>query len=624
LDLSRFLDLFVAESREHLAAADELVTGISTHPGDAAALKELFRHIHSLKGMAASMGFPALASLAHVAEDLMDDVRSGAVAATTEVASLLLDTLACMEAMVEAAERRAPVQHERAPELEGRLQAARLARPAEPPAPAPAAASEPAPEARAFRIEVALSPGASPEAVRAAEVLGRLAGLGDLVRSEPPVAALRAGKFEGKLAAVVRTALPPRTLATTVARVEGIETFRIEPAEEPRPAASAPGPAAWLRVRVDLLDTLVESALELMLAQGRLGAAIDRGLAAEARRRSARLQLQVRELHARLVELRLVPFETVAHRILRGVRELTRSLGKQVRFEIAGKDVRLDRTLLDALVDPLLHLVRNAIDHGIEPPGRRVAAGKGGEGSVRLTVERCRDEVRIAVCDDGRGLVPRELREAAVSRGLLSSADVARLTDQEALLLTTLPGFSTAPRGGQVSGRGVGMDVVRSAVESLGGRLLLESTPGAGTRVILSMPLTASVVQALLVRSAGQLYAVPVSYLERTDRLGASSVRRSEGKATLETGNGPVDLFYLEERLGIGAPVPATGERSALLYPAGGRTVALVVDEVLGRKEILVKPLRPPLDTLRAYEGAALLQDGTLALVLDPVSLVSI
>jgi two-component system chemotaxis sensor kinase CheA len=623
LDLSRFLDLFVAESREHLAAADELVTGISSHPGDATALKELFRHVHSLKGMAASMGFPALASLAHVAEDLMDDVRSGSVAATTEIASLLLDTLACMEAMVEAAERGEPVEHARAPELEGRLQAARLGRPGTSASDVTSAPAEEEP--RAFRIDLSLSAGASPEAVRAAEVLGRLARLGDVVRSDPPVAALRTGRFEGKLAAVVRTALAPKALATAVARVEGIETFEIVPAAEPLPSpAPSRAPAAWVRVRADLLDALVEGALELMLAQGRLGAAIESGPAAEARRRSARCQLQVRKLHAELVELRTVPFETVAHRILRGVRELTRSLGKQVRFEIDGKDARLDRTLLDGLVDPLLHLVRNAIDHGIEAPGRRLATGKALEGSVRLTVERGRDEVRIAVIDDGRGLVPAELREAAVSRGLLSPTDVARLTDQEALLLVTLPGFSTAPRGGQVSGRGVGMDVVRSAVESLGGRLLLESGPGAGTRVILSMPLTASVVQALLVRSAGHLYAVPVSYLHRTDRITEASVTRTDGKATLATVDGPVDLFYLEERLGIEGPPNGASGRSALLYPAGGRTVALVVDEVLGRKEILVKPLRPPLDGLRAYEGAALLQDGTLALVLDPVSLVSI
>jgi two-component system chemotaxis sensor kinase CheA len=633
VDLSRFLDLFVAESREHLAAADELVTGISTHPGDAEALKELFRHIHSLKGMAASMGYPALASLAHVAEDLMDDVRSGTVVATTEIASLLLDTLACMESMVEAAERGAPVQHARAPELEGRLQAARFVRPAEDPpqlvdvgkrdeTPSASGASARLP---AFRIDLVLAAGDAPAAVLAAQVLSRLAKLGEVVRSDPPMAALRAGKFDGKLGAVVRTALAPKLLATEVARIDDIETFQIVPALEPRQAAApARAPAAWLRVRVDLLDALVEETLELMLHQGRLTAAIERGMVEESRRRSARCQLHVRKLYAELMELRLVPFETVAHRILRGVRELTRSLGKQVRFEIAGQDVRLDRTLLDGLVDPLLHLVRNAIDHGIESPDHRTASGKPREGSVRLTVERGRDEVQIAVCDDGRGLRPQELRDAAVARGLLSPAEVARLTDLEALLLTTLPGFSTAPRGGQVSGRGVGMDVVRSSVESFGGRLLLDSQPGRGTRVVLALPLTASVVQALLIRSSGELYAVPVAYLDRADRIAEASIHRKDGKASLETVEGSIDVFYLEERLGIDAAPASHPERSALIYPARGRTVALVVDEVLGRKEILVKPLRPPLDVLRAYEGAALLQDGSLALVLDPVSLVSI
>jgi two-component system chemotaxis sensor kinase CheA len=633
VDLSKFLDLFVAESREHLAAADALVRALGEGSGEAGALQELFRHVHSLKGMAASMGYPSLASLAHAAEDLMDAVRSGERHATPFLSVVLLDALSCMEEMVDAAEAKAPVEHPRAEPLEASLRAA--IRGDEPTAPSPArgAAGVPASGSApveaalpAWRVDLKLVQDPSLPAVGAAAVLGRLAKIGRIQRSDPPMAALRTGRFDGKLSAVLSTSLSPTALAREVARIDEVESFQLLPATFEAPAPAGPkAPASWVRVRADLLDALVEETLELMLEQGRLSASVDSGRLDEARPRTARCQLHVRKLYGDLMELRLVPFETVAHRLLRGVGDLSRSLGKQARFEITGREVRIDRSLLDGLVDPLLHLIRNALDHGIEPPAERASAGKPPEGSVCLHLTRERDRVRIVVEDDGRGLVPQALRKAAVARGLLSAAEVERLTDSEALLLTTLPGFSTAKSVGAVSGRGVGMDVVRTAVESFGGRLVLDSSPGRGTRVVLSLPMAAAVIHALMVRSAGQVYAVPVSSLERTARVDEESIVRRDGKSTLPTPEGVLELFYLDERLGLGQERPkATAPRSALVYPAGGRTVGLVVDEVLGRREILVKPLLPPLDVLRAYEGAALLQDGSVALVLDPVNLVSI
>jgi two-component system chemotaxis sensor kinase CheA len=358
---------------------------------------------------------------------------------------------------------------------------------------------------------------------------------------------------------------------------------------------------------------VLERVLDLMFEQGRLAAPLRDSRDREAAAQMERCRALLRAVHADVMEMRLIAFDSVAHRLSRAVHDLARRLGKPVRFDIAGRDVRMDRSMLEALVDPLLHMVRNAVDHGIEAPEARRASGKDEAGAISLSVERRADRILITLEDDGRGLDSGTLRLAAVERGILGPSEAARLGEAESLMLATLPGFSTATAVTDVSGRGVGLDAARAGIESLGGRLEIRSAPGRGASMRILLPMTLAMIQTILVRSRGHLFAIPASAVERMLPSGEALVS-SDG-----TAQAPVRL---DERLGIDAGEPRAGRASAVLVcPVGESRRALQVDEVLGQKDVLVKPLLRPVSLLPEYSGAALLEDGSVVLVLDPAAL---
>jgi two-component system chemotaxis sensor kinase CheA len=292
------------------------------------------------------------------------------------------------------------------------------------------------------------------------------------------------------------------------------------------------------------------------------------------------------------------------------VTELARDLGKPVQLAIAGGDVLLDRRVLEALVDPLQHMLRNAVDHGIEPAGERARLGKPREGRLRIEIAPSGDRVELSVEDDGRGLDAAELKRVAVARGVIDAAAAAKLPDREILMLVTLPGFTTATAVTHVSGRGVGLDVVRSAVERLGGLVQIESRPGLGTCLRLCVPASLTLLQALVVRCAGELFALPLPVVERV--LGRGDLREPLASAEV--------VFPLASRLGLG-PRDDDIRGCSIVLRAAGRRIGVVVDEVLGRREIVLRPLQPPLSLLRHYAGAAVLEDGSIVLALDPAHL---
>jgi two-component system chemotaxis sensor kinase CheA len=617
VDLSRYLGLFVAEAREHLASAQD----IAARPGGLAAspeaLRDLLRHAHSIKGMASSMGYRPMAALAHAIEDLLDACRRGETAPRDDHATLVGDGLSCLERMVDSAERNAPVEDLEAASIAVRLREARGSPSVSPPAvalPGPAEAAA----ARRLLVRIALSPQAPTLPVQAAMILGQIGKLGRVVKSAPPAAAMRMGRVSDRLEALVETEREPGEFLQELRSNPVVASVRVEPvATEPVRPPSADTPASWLRVRADLLDVVLERVLELMFEQGRLASSLSTSVDRAEAEHLDRCRALARELHADVMEMRLVGFDAIAHRLSGAVHELARRLDKRVRFTIEGRDVRMDRSMLEALVDPLLHMVRNAVDHGIESPEKRKASGKDASGRITLAVERCADRILITLVDDGAGLDAAALRIAAVDRGLLRPTEAARLGEADSLMLATLPGFSTAPTLSDVSGRGVGLDAARAGIEALGGRLTIQSKPGNGASMKIALPLTLAVIRTLLVRSRGHLFALPASAVERMLSPGETEVPADESS----TGETPA-VVRLDERLQIRDSAKACPRSdSVLLCAAGGRRMALVVDEVLGRKDVVVKPLRPPIGLLREYSGAALLEDGSAVLVLDPAAL---
>ena len=315
---------------------------------------------------------------------------------------------------------------------------------------------------------------------------------------------------------------------------------------------------------------------------------------------------------------RLTPFSALTERLPRAVRDLARRLEKEVDFEVQGAEVELDRTVIDALGDPLTHLVRNAVDHGLEPIAQRRAAGKTERGKLVLSARRERDKVLVEVADDGRGFDVETLRQRALALGLVSAEKAALLTEQESQELALLPGVSTRADATDVSGRGVGLDAVRAAVESLGGKLSLRSEKGAGTRFVLELPLSVSMANLLVVQVGGELYGLPLHRVVVTTEYDLSA-RGGEGfeARSLAVMGQLVRAYSLAKIFGLPSLAPP-GPRPFAVLEVDGLTFALSVDRLIGQEEAVLKPLFPPLDRIKGLAGTTVLGSGRPLLVLDP------
>ncbi|HET6419423.1 MAG TPA: chemotaxis protein CheA [Geobacteraceae bacterium] len=376
-----------------------------------------------------------------------------------------------------------------------------------------------------------------------------------------------------------------------------------------------------VRVKTEILDNLINTTGELVTARHRL-AIIGRDLGSDRLNDAVEaLTKLLRELHGEVMKVRLMPFAALAERFPRMVRDLAKKSGKEVIFEISGKDIEIDRGTLEDLADPLVHLLRNAIDHGLEKPDERLAAGKPAGGRIVLEARREKDQAVITVTDDGRGMDPARLIESAVERKLIREEEKETITPQQAFMLTCIPGFSTARQVTDISGRGVGMDVVRSSVLSLGGSLSIDSEFGRGTRIAVRVPHTVAIIQVLLVSCSSLTVGFPVARILRTLELNRDSIVR-EGKR---------DYFYLEDQavplaslgrlLGVKTARVAGKFVPVAVIEIREKKVGLVVDRFEGQQEVFLKPLGRPLGSLRCAAGAAILGDGRVIMVLDTAGL---
>ncbi|HEX7489964.1 MAG TPA: Hpt domain-containing protein, partial [Anaeromyxobacteraceae bacterium] len=494
--MAKYLGLFVSEAGDHLAKLGaELVhleAAREDGPQVAALVDGLFRHVHSLKGMAASMELEGTAALAHRAEDLVEPFRRRGQAPDPESVDVLLAAIDGLGALVQRAA--GGESGEADPALLARVTAAaERARRGEP------AGREETPPAvaplhRAVEVEVEVSPSCPVPSVRAFLVVKKLCRLGELVRATPGLEDLKAGRLpERRLALVLATAEPLAEVERALAQISDLAAVKVRevlsPASPPAPmappvrspAADPPRPAEavrTVRVRVDLLDSFLDAVGELILSTSRLreiGRALPEAHRPPLEDGVDRLHATVKDLHDKVMAVRMTPLAAITDRLPRTARDLARRVGKQVEVEVRGAEIEIDRAVLDELGDPLMHLVRNAVDHGLEGPAERLEAGKSATGHLTLSARRERDRVLIEVADDGRGMDPGRLRRAAVERGALTASAARALGDREALLLACLPGVSTAPEVTELSGRGVGLDAVKKSVEALGGALEIDS-----------------------------------------------------------------------------------------------------------------------------------------------------
>lgn len=543
MDMSPYRDLFVSESRNHLATFNALIVQLEDNVSDRAAIDEMFRHAHSLKGMAATMQFDAVTTLAHRMEDLLGRVRSNEIAFCPALADLLLEGSDLLSGMVSVIENGEGEQPDATSLIE------RLA---------------------TFTPDPSQGTRKTPET--------------------PPVDA-------------------------------GSETT---PADSPQTRHQFRQSDSFksVRVKTETLDRLVNITGELITTRHRLmdrarryaGPALDETL--------HQLSALLRELRDEVFKARMLPFAIIAERFPRLVRDLARKQGKEVSLQVEGKEIELDRGILEEITEPLVHILRNAVDHALESPDARVAAGKPPVGVVTITVARDKDHVDITVSDDGRGMDPARLAQKAVEKKILTPAQAYNISRQAALMLICAPGFSTAAQVSDVSGRGVGMDVVKTAVHVLGGTLAIEAETGRGSRFILRLPITVSIVHALLVECGKLTLAFPVNTVSRTIELRRGDIFEEAGRKVFAMEGRQIPLKSLNRLLRQPPPQRTGPIVPAVVSEAGGAMTGLVTDRFLGQEEIFVKPLGNPLGRMKNLTGGSITGDGRIVFVVDASTLV--
>ncbi len=620
MDLSKYAALFLAESREHLNACNGSLLEWERAPSSVEPVDRLFRAIHTIKGMAATMGYSGVARLAHAGETLLDALRKGRVTAGPAVFQLLYRAVDTLGASVESAaagteqEPDAVLIAELEQAAAGPMDSGTVSPPeaALPQEPKLRRASD-APRSRP--ISVAIRRGAVMRGARAALVLRRAETLGPVSGVQPPIAQLERDEFDGKLFFRLQTRLTDQEIIDAVRAVGDVDTIEFGEVI----GESSRGPSRQIRVDLGRLDALMKHVGELVVAKNRLGALSTESGDPTLLELSGRISRLVSAMQGEVLASRMTPVGEVFERFPRLVRDLSRELGKRIRFDMEGQEIELDRSVLDEIGDPLLHLIRNAADHGIESPDQRVAAGKPAEGRILLSATRERNSVALRVTDDGRG-IDRKLILAKARREGAATEEVDTLTDDLLVRVLARPGFSTAQTVSGVSGRGVGVDVAMTRVRALGGTLEVRTDLGRGSTFLIRVPLTLAIVRALLTEAGGERYAVPLAYVAETVEFDRRAITAVRDREALVVRDQVIPTVHLRD-LVSGQNGSRSTRQPTVIVEIGERRTALVVDALLGQQDIVVEPFDAPRGLPAFVGGATILADGRPALILDAAAL---
>lgn len=614
MDLSKYAGLFLAESREHLSGCNQLLLTWEREPANRDAVGGLFRSIHTIKGMGATMGFTGVAELAHRLESLLDAIRQERVTVESGTFQLLFRAVDALgEAVEEAAAGR-----ERAPDpaLVAALDRATGQAGATPAGPAPPPRRRATDTPRARSVQVIIRADAVMRGARAVLAVRRAESLGRVGAVRPPLVQLEREEFDGRLAFRIESAATEDELAAAIRTAGEIEAVRFE---EPAPVDGTAGGRRQIRVDLGRLDRLMKQVGELVVARSRLGVLAGQSDDPALAELSDRMSRLVSGIQTEVIAARMTPVGDVFERFPRLVRDLSRDLGKRIRFDVEGEEIELDRSILDEIGDPLLHLIRNAADHGIESPEVRERAGKPPEGRILLAAARERNSVVLRVSDDGRG-IDRAAVLARARRDDPARGEAEALSDDALLRVIARPGFSTAQAVSGVSGRGVGVDVAMTRVRQLGGTLEIRSDLGKGTTFLIRVPLTLAIVRALLADAGGERYALPLAYVAETVEFDPRAVTALRSREALVVREQVIPTVHLRD-LVASRERPAPSRRPTVILEVGERRTALVVDALVGQQDIVVAPFDAPRGMPPYVGGATILADGAPALVLDAAAL---
>lgn len=674
------LKVFLQEADEQLQLLDEDIIRLEKEADNVDLLQEIFRAAHTLKGSSGMLGFDKMAGLTHVMEDVLDRLRKGTLGVSPEVVDALLHSLDALKVLKEELHSGGEDALDIAPLVDA-LRAAAESGGDAPPAAGPTGPLEgavgPGPAAlerldaataaglNCHDVRVALDEQTTWAAVRCLQVVNEASSLGEVIWSVPSPQEIEQEKVGSQMRLLLATSLTAEEVQASIAPIEDIQTVEVAPWRgwaEGEPSAAEPasddgdrrvidlGAEArgrsqreqlelaaqkietlqTVRIDVDRLDDLMNMVGELVIDRTRVSQ-ISKALQSRYREdelthalgdTSLHIVKVVDQLNESMMELRMLPIGLLFNKFPRLVRDLARSTGKSVDFIVEGQDTEIDRSVIEKIKDPLVHLLRNAVDHGIESPEARKAAGKPLPAQIRLSAHQEQGHIVITLEDDGKGMDAQVIKESAVRKGIIAAEAAERLSDDEALDLIFEAGVSTAEKTTDVSGRGVGMDVVSKGIGALNGVIKIDTSVHVGTTFMLRLPLTLAIFPGLLVSSRDTVYAVPLNYVEQTVRLEPGSIKTITGREVFHLRGNVLPLIRLSS---IGRTesngADHEGDNFVVVVRAGDRPVALAVDALLEQQEIVAKSLGGYMGDARGIAGASILGDGRVVLILDVAGL---
>ena len=680
---NQYMDMFLDESHEHLQSLNEGLLRLEENMEEIDAVNDIFRNAHTLKGMSATMGFAKIAELTHEMEDVLDLVRKSQLKLNEDIMDTLFKCLDSLEQMVDSVGNGEAEDVVDVSDLVAKLSSISKGTPAPAAdgaaAAAPAAASsggdaaagatldlddidldvmKKAKEAgmNLFHIKVTLMETCVLKAARSVMVMHALDEVGDVLKSIPPAEDLEQEKFERSFDVLIATsgdAEAMQNAVDTVSEIEDVAVTAVDPdkvgkeaapAPAAAPAAAAPAakaapapkkeagkPAAApakkqhqsqsVRVDIEKLDTLMNLMGELVINKVRLEQIGQTHRLSDLMETLEQMDRVTGDLQNIVMKVRMVPVSAVFNRFPRMVRDVSKELGKDINLTIEGEETELDRTVIDEIGDPIMHLLRNSLDHGVESPDKREAKGKPRTGEVGLIARHEGNNVVIMITDDGAGIDASKIRRKAVEKGMISQSEADSLDDADAVRLIFLPGFSTAEQITDISGRGVGMDVVRSKIEALSGHVDVETHIDEGSVFKIKLPLTLAIIQAMLVRVQEEMYAIPLTSIDSTINIEPSDIQTVQNKEVIVLRGEIIPIIRMEEAL----QVPHTkdsDEHFVVVVHAGEGKAGIVVDNLIGQQEIVIKTLGNLFAGLKLFGGATVLGDGRVALILDVATMI--
>lgn len=681
MDTNQYLEMFIDESKEHLQAINENLLALENDPNDINIVNEIFRSAHTLKGMSATMGYEDLANLTHKMENVLDAIRNHKIVVNSDILDVVFASVDDLEAMVndiasggdgkrdvtEVVEKLLLIEKGEDPKAAGAKPAEEAKAPAEKSGIGPMGALdefeitvlEQSKEQgfESYQITVKLRDDCLLRGARVFMVFEILEQVGEVIKANPSVEDLEEERFDYEFSVILVSKESADDIEKRIMKVSEIENVTVEvfsvedykknqnnlaeeadkAAEVQTQAKSAPANGEedkkeengkekskgqnvsnkTIRVNIERLDILMNLFEELVIDRGRLEQISNDLNNPELHETVERMSRISGDLQNIILNMRMVPVEQVFNRFPRMVRQLARDLNKKINLEIIGAETELDRTVIDEIGDPLVHLIRNAIDHGIETPEERRAKGKPEEGTVVLKAYHSGNHVFIEIEDDGAGINREKVLKKAIEKGVITAETGANMTDKQVYELIMASGFSTAEKISGVSGRGVGLDVVKNTIESLSGSVTIDSKLGQGSIFSIQLPLTLSIISVMLVEIQEEKYAIPLSSIIETAIIKKEDILNAHNQKVIDFRGKVVPLVFLKDVFEVPVVKEDDGLFSVVIVRKGDKMAGLVVDSFIGQQEIVLKSLGNYLTSAFAISGATILGNGQVALIID-------